>query len=77
MNTKKAKEYYELGILTGFDAIRDPLGGGWLLVVVGQDDRSWTMQTARGDEKTYSKLDTLVEEVESITGGFSALHISL
>jgi len=32
MKIKDAKEYYELGVLTGFDAVRDPMVPGWLLV---------------------------------------------
>lgn len=78
MKVKQAKEYYELGVLTGFHAVRDPLAKGqWLLVVVGKDERSWTLQTALGKEKSYAKLDTLVDEIEAISGRVSAFYVSL
>jgi hypothetical protein len=75
---KQAKEYYELGVLTGFDAVRDPLKpGAWLLVVSGKDGRSWTMNTALNKVKSFASLDTLVDEIESITGRVSSLHVSI
>ena len=77
MKVKQAKEYYELGILTGFYAVRDPMTTGWLLEVVGKQDRSWTLQTAKGEPKTFSSLDTLVGEIESITGRVSSLHVGV
>lgn len=78
MKIKQAKEYYELDVLTGFSAIRDPLSkGGWLLVIEGKDGRSWTAQTSVGDPKSYARLDTLVSDIEAISGGVSSLRVSL
>lgn len=78
MKIKNAKEYYELGVLTGFDAVRDPLASSaWILSISGKDGRSWTLETAKGDVKSFSSLDTLVGEVESITGRVSSFHINL
>ena len=77
MKVKQAKEYFELGIITGLDAVRDPMGKGWLLVVVGKEGRSWTLQTAKGESKTFSSLDTLVGEIEAITGRVSSLHVGV
>lgn len=77
MKIKEAKEYYELGIVTGFDVVRDPMTTGWLLVVLGKEGRSWTLQTAKGSEKAFSSLDTLVGEIESITGRVSLLHVGI
>jgi hypothetical protein len=75
---KQAKEYYELGVLTGFDAVRDPLKpGAWLLVVSGKDGRSWTMNTALNKVKSFASLDTLIDEIESITGRVGSLHVSI
>lgn len=75
MKIKDAREYYELGILRGFYAVRDPLvSGSWLLCIEGENERSWTLQTAKGGVKSFSSLDTLVGEIESITGRVSSLH---
>ena len=78
MKLKQAKEYFHLGVLTGFDAVRDPLSGGsWMLVVSGKEGRTWTLQTALGEDKSFSSLDTLIGQVEDITGRVSSFHINL
>lgn len=78
MKIKEARDYYELGVLTGFDAVRDPLiAGAWILSISGKEGRSWVLETAKGGFKSFSSLDTLVGEVESITGRVSALHMTL
>jgi hypothetical protein len=66
MKVSQAREYMQLGVLTGFHAVRDP--DGWLLVVEGQEGRSWTLQTALGKDKLYSTLDSLDAEVLRISG---------
>lgn len=78
MKIKQAKEYFEDGMITGFDAVRDPLTpGGWLLVVNGRNGRSWTFQTALGEDRSFSKIDTLIGQIEAITGRVSSLHVSI
>ena len=78
MKIKQAKEYYELDVLTDFDAIRDPLNeGNWLLVIGGKNGRSWTAQTSVGETKSYARLDTLVSDIEAISGRVSCLNVKL
>ena len=78
MKIKQAKEYYELDVLTDFDAIRDPLNeGNWLLVIGGKNGRSWTAQTSLGETKSYARLDTLVSDIEAISGRVSCLNVKL
>lgn len=77
MKLKEAKDYYELGVLTGFDAVRDPMTTGWLLAISGKQGRSWTLETALGGDKSYATLDSLVTEIERITGRVSSLHVSI
>lgn len=76
MILKQAKEYYELGVITGFSAVRDPLvDSQWMLVIEGKEGRSWTLQTALKVEKSYVSLDTLMGEVENIAGRVSSFSI--
>lgn len=78
MKIKQAKEYYELDVLTDFDAIRDPLNEGhWLLVIGGKNGRSWTAQTSLGETKSYARLDTLVSDIEAISGRVACLNVRL
>ena len=78
MKIKQAKEYYELDVLTDFDAIRDPLNeGNWLLVIGGKNGRSWTAQTSVGETKSYARLDTLISDIETISGRVSCLNVRL
>ena len=78
MKIKQAKEYYEMDVLTDFDAIRDPLHeGNWLLVIGGKNGRSWTAQTSLGEAKSYARLDTLVSDIEAISGRVACLNVRL
>jgi hypothetical protein len=77
MDLKKAKDYYELDALTGFDIVKDPTTPGWLLVAIGQEDRFWTMETALKKTKIYSSIDSAMTEIERITGRISSLHVSI
>ncbi len=78
MKIKQAKEYFEDGMITGFDAVRDPIVPGcWLLAISGRNGKSWTFQTALGEDRSFSKIDTLISQVEAISGRVSSLHISV
>jgi uncharacterized protein YecA (UPF0149 family) len=78
MKIKQAKEYFEDGVITGFDAVRDPLKpGAWILSISGKNGKNWTFQTALGETRSFAKLDTLVGEIESITGCVSSLRVSI
>ena len=76
MKIKQAKEYYKLGVLTGFRAMRDINNGCWLLCITGKEDRGWTLETALGKPKSFASLDTLIGEVADITGHVSGLEIN-
>lgn len=79
MKIKQAKELNDFGVLKGFDAVRDPMSeaGGWLLAIEGKDGKCYTLETSMGQPKVFSKLETLISDVESITGRVSSLHISI
>ena len=75
MKIKEVKEYFELGVITGFDAMRDPhVSESWILSISGKEGRSWVLETAKGHIKLFSSLDTLAGEIESITGRLNGFH---
>jgi len=75
MKLKQAKEYFDDGVIAGFTAIRDPLAVDcWLLVIIAHSGRSWTLQTALGEDRSFSKLDTLVGQIELICGDVSSIE---
>lgn len=77
MQIKKAKEYFELGAITGFHAVRDPVQpGNWILSITGKEHRDWTLQTAKNETKSFSSMDSLIKEVERIAGRVSSLKIT-
>ncbi len=76
MKLKEAKEHFDLGVITGFHAVRDPLESAqWLLVIEGQEERNWTLQTEANQAKSYASLETLIGEIESIAGRVSSFSI--
>lgn len=69
MKLAKAKEYFELGLITSMSAVNAGSEGGWILCIESTSS-SWgnTLQTALGDEKIYATLDSLNRDVERIIG---------
>lgn len=76
MKLKEAKEYFALGVITGFRAEPAPMEQGWVLHIRGKD-RAWHLHTALGKMKVYAKVDTLVAEVAEITGQVRGLAIEV
>ena len=77
MNVKQAREYFEMGVIAGFEVVRVPMSKDWLLSVVGRDGKSWILQTALKQDKAFSSLDTLISEIEGITGRVSGFTVRL
>ena len=68
MELKQAKEYFDLGIITGFAAVRVPMSQGWALQIDGKEGREWTLETQQKKPREFSSLDTLTRQVELICG---------
>ena len=69
MQVKQATEYFDLGVIERIYAMRDPLDRTkWILGFELHTGAAVELRTARGDVKTFSSLDTLAGEVETITG---------
>jgi hypothetical protein len=82
MDLKTAREYYDLGVLTGFDIVRAPMSASlWLLQINGKDGRAWLLKVSnpanRGVDKVYTTLDSALAEIERITGRATSLHVSI
>jgi hypothetical protein len=69
MKLAKAKEYFELGVITSMSAVSLGAAGGWILCVESKSN-AWgnTLQTALGEDKVYATLDSLNRDVERIIG---------
>lgn len=68
MEQKTAKDYFNLGVITGFSPLRAPMSQSWYLVINGKEGKTWNLETARGDLKTFVTFDSVLCEVERITG---------
>jgi len=77
MNIKKAREYFELGVIQSLEALRSPMSSGWLIQINGREGQSWVMQTALGSDKIYASLDTLMGEIEGITGRVTGFTVRI
>lgn len=76
MQLKQAKEYFELGVITGFEVVRLAMGGdAWTLIIQGKEGRTWMLETQLGKTKQFASLDTLVGQVQEITGRVQGLNI--
>jgi len=77
MNIKKAREYFELGVIQSFEVFRAPMTTGWLIQIVGKEGQTWVIQTALGVDKIYASLDTLVGEIQNITGRVTGFNVRI
>ncbi len=77
MKIAQAKEYFDLGVITRFYAVRDLNPSAWLLCIEGREGRSWTLQTSKGESKVFSSLDTLAGEISKITGRVTSVIFTL
>lgn len=68
MQIGQAKEYFQLGVIVDFVAVRNPMGKGWLLGITGKEFRNWTLETKLGQPRVFSSLDTLAGIVDDIAG---------
>lgn len=68
MQISQAKEYFELGVVTSVVASPYPMGKGWLLTFEGKEGKRWILETKLGKPKVFASMDTLVGQVEQITG---------
>lgn len=77
MNIKEAKSFFEHGIISQFRAEPAVMGRGWMLVFCktggGGDE---TFETALGEPRVFSSLDTLVRTVEDIGARVSSLVVA-
>lgn len=75
---KQAREYYDLGIITNFHLVRDPLhAGGWMIHIEGKSGASWTLQTARGDVRSFATLDAAARVIEETGMRISSLAVGV
>jgi hypothetical protein len=76
MQVAQAREYVQIGAITSAFAMRDPVSGGWFFCLVGKDDRTLELRTARGEVRTFRTLDALVTTADEICGKISSINFS-
>jgi len=72
-----AKYRFNDGAIKGFTAIKAVLEAGWMIELDMKDGTKQFIETARGDTKTYLKMDSLINDVERITGRVSSLILNI
>ena len=78
MKLAKAKEYYGLGLVVAFTTV--PCEGGWLLTIettTRDGDYGHVMETALGEQKVYSTLDSLDRDLVRIVGSRQSWSLRL
>lgn len=75
MQTFIAKYRFNDGAIKRFTAIKAVLTSGWMIQMDMKDGSKQIVETARGEQKIYLKLDSLVNDVERITGRVSSLNL--
>lgn len=79
MKIAQAKDYFDVGLITGFDIIRDPLAlgrpGAWLLSLNGKGGKSWMFNTSRDEIRSFRTFEAVIQTILDI--GFDVKQLSV
>jgi hypothetical protein len=68
MNIQKAKDFFAVGAISEVSTARAPMDDGWIIAFRLTAGKGDILETALGDPKVFSSLDTLFGQVVQITG---------
>lgn len=68
MDIQKAKDFFAVGAIEEVSAAPAPMGKGWIIAFRFTAGKGDILETALGDTKVFSSLDTLFGQVSQITG---------
>ena len=68
MKLQQAKEFYALGAVKSISASKDTLTKDWALLFLLSNDTAQYLETATGKKKLFTSANTMIGEVEQITG---------
>ena len=60
ITVKQVRDYIELGVVVRAYIMCDLSPGQWMICIEGSRGESWTLQTARGEVRSFSSMDAAV-----------------
>lgn len=64
-----AKQLFENGVITSIQAIQFPMAqDGWSMLITTKNGEQTYLYTSKGEPKIYLKMDSLLNDVNRITG---------
>lgn len=72
---QQAREYYELGVISGFHVMREILEDGWNVCIEGTSGTLWYLHTARGVMRRFASLDSAVKAIEEVGFRVTSLRV--
>ena len=75
LTMRLAQHYFDQGVIASFHLLRDPISSGWIVCIEGTSGTSWTLQTTRGEVRSFASLDSAVKAVEDTGMRVSTLNI--
>lgn len=78
MKIKDVKDYFSHGFVKQVYVVRDVLTpGNWMLLIELNNGSSAELETALGEKRSFSSLDTVVSQMEKIFGRVTTFKVSL
>lgn len=73
---QQAREYYQLGVISGFHVVREILEeDGWNVCIEGTSGTFWYLHTARGVMRRFASLDSAVKAIEEVGFRVTSLRV--
>jgi hypothetical protein len=76
MHIQAAKTFFNLGVIHAFTVVRAPMNDGCWMITGNGKMGLFTITTALNSDKCYSSMDSVVKDIERITGRVSSFAIS-
>ena len=76
MNIQAANTFFNLGVIYSFTVVRAPMSDGCWMITGNGKMGQFTITTVLDAHKCYSSLDSVVKDIERITGRVSSLVVA-
>jgi len=77
ITVKQVRDYVELGVVARAYVMRDMIPDRWMICIEGKSGSSWTLQTARGEVRSFSSMDAAVNALDECGIKVSAFSVEV
>lgn len=73
----QAREYFSLGVITGFSIVPGIVPGTWNLFIEGREGKTWTLQNSHKEYRDFKTVEAVLNVVTQICHRVSSIHVKV